>query len=91
MKHLRSSWFNLSFCCSVYGLIGLTVCEVIVVITALDDGDTHTHQPGTPFPKVFVPTCKKILTRLYRVFVHVYIHHFEQMVATGAVSTHKLI
>ena len=42
--------------------------------------------PGTPFPKAFIPTCKKILTRLYRVFVHVYIHHFDKIVAIGAVS-----
>ena len=29
---------------------------------------------------------KKILTRLYRVFIHVYIHHFDKLVAIGAVS-----
>ncbi|XP_064384577.1 MOB kinase activator 3B-like isoform X2 [Halichondria panicea] len=39
---------------------------------------------GTPFPKAFLPVCKKIFTRLYRVFVHVYIHHFEKVVAIGA-------
>lgn len=37
-----------------------------------------------PFPRNFVPTCKKILTRLFRVFVHVYIHHFDRLVAIGA-------
>ncbi|XP_017492238.1 PREDICTED: MOB kinase activator-like 3, partial [Rhagoletis zephyria] len=37
-----------------------------------------------PFPKTFVPTCKKILTRLFRVFVHVYIHHFDRLLAIGA-------
>ena len=30
------------------------------------------------------PVCKKILTRLYRVFVHVYVHHFDRMMAIGA-------
>ncbi|KYN27437.1 Mps one binder kinase activator-like 3, partial [Trachymyrmex cornetzi] len=39
-----------------------------------------------PFPKTFVPLCRKILTRLFRVFVHVYIHHFDRIVAIGAVS-----
>ena len=29
------------------------------------------------------PVCKKILTRLYRVFVHVYVHHFDRMMAIG--------
>ena len=28
------------------------------------------------------------MTRLFRVFVHVYIHHFEKMVSKGAVSIH---
>ncbi|KAK0090444.1 hypothetical protein PV325_000108 [Microctonus aethiopoides] len=37
-----------------------------------------------PFPKTFVTLCKKILTRLFRVFVHVYIHHFDRIVAIGA-------
>lgn len=37
-----------------------------------------------PFPKTFIPTCKKILTRLFRVFVHVYIHHFDRVVGIGA-------
>nr|CAD7428972.1 unnamed protein product [Timema monikensis] len=37
-----------------------------------------------PFPKTFVPLCRKILTRLFRVFVHVYIHHFDRIVAIGA-------
>nr|CAD7200256.1 unnamed protein product [Timema douglasi] len=40
-----------------------------------------------PFPKTFVPLCRKILTRLFRVFVHVYIHHFDRIVAIGAVSS----
>lgn len=39
-----------------------------------------------PFPKSFMPLCKKILTRLFRVFVHVYIHHFDRIVSIGAVS-----
>ncbi|XP_034948441.1 MOB kinase activator-like 3 [Chelonus insularis] len=37
-----------------------------------------------PFPKTFISLCKKILTRLFRVFVHVYIHHFDRIVAIGA-------
>ncbi|XP_050437221.1 MOB kinase activator-like 3 isoform X2 [Adelges cooleyi] len=37
-----------------------------------------------PFPKTFMPLCKKILTRLFRVFVHVYIHHFDRIVSIGA-------
>lgn len=39
-----------------------------------------------PFPKSFTQLCRKILTRLFRVFVHVYIHHFDRIVSIGAVS-----
>ncbi len=46
----------------------------------------YIHDPGTPFPKHFLTVSKKILTRLYRVFIHVYIHHFEKVVTIGAVS-----
>ena len=36
------------------------------------------------FPKNFQKTCKKILARMYRVFVHVYIHHFDKITALNA-------
>jgi len=39
---------------------------------------------AVPFPKNFAQTCKKILTRLFRVFVHVYIHHFDRLAQIGA-------
>ena len=45
---------------------------------------------GVPFPKNYLQVVKKLLTRLYRVFVHVYIHHFDKMVALGAVSINHL-
>ncbi|KAM6301643.1 LOW QUALITY PROTEIN: MOB kinase activator 3B [Podargus strigoides] len=39
---------------------------------------------GVPFPKNFLQICKKILCRLFRVFVHVYIHHFDRIILMGA-------
>ncbi|KNC29595.1 hypothetical protein FF38_07471 [Lucilia cuprina] len=39
-----------------------------------------------PFPKTFPNLCRKILTRLFRVFVHVYIHHFDRIVSIGALG-----
>lgn len=39
-----------------------------------------------PFPRSFLNLCRKILTRLFRVFVHVYIHHFDRIVSIGAVN-----
>ncbi|KAI3378520.1 hypothetical protein SNEBB_004105 [Seison nebaliae] len=39
---------------------------------------------GIPFPKTFNSICKKMLSRLFRVFVHVYIHHFQQLLTMQA-------
>jgi hypothetical protein len=39
---------------------------------------------GVAFPKTYMSVCKKMLTRLFRIFVHVYIHHFDKIVAIGA-------
>uniref|UniRef100_A0A8I3NJI2 MOB kinase activator 3A n=1 Tax=Canis lupus familiaris TaxID=9615 RepID=A0A8I3NJI2_CANLF len=39
---------------------------------------------GTPFPKNFLQVVKKILSRLFRVFVHVYIHHFDRIAQMGS-------
>ncbi|CAB3406660.1 unnamed protein product [Caenorhabditis bovis] len=48
--------------------------------------DEHIFPSNTsvPFPKDFRQICKKILTRLFRVFVHVYIHHFDRIRELGA-------
>ena len=48
--------------------------------------DLFLYIPDAPFPRNYQQTVKKILTRLFRVFVHVYIHHFDKMVGLGAVS-----
>ena len=47
--------------------------------------------PGSPFPKNYHSVVKKILKRLFRVFVHVYIHHFDKLIAMGAVSVMHLV
>lgn len=39
---------------------------------------------GTPFPKNFLQVVRKILSRLFRVFVHVYIHHFDRIAQMGS-------
>ncbi|XP_055330995.1 MOB kinase activator-like 3 [Paramacrobiotus metropolitanus] len=38
-----------------------------------------------PFPSNFTATCKKIVSRMYRVFVHIYIHHFDRLMELEAV------
>ncbi|KAK1801043.1 hypothetical protein P4O66_022649, partial [Electrophorus voltai] len=45
---------------------------------------TSKFRRGTPFPKSFFQVAKKILSRLFRVFVHVYIHHFDRVSQMGA-------
>jgi len=45
---------------------------------------------GVPFPKNYIAVVKKIMTRLFRVFVHIYFHHFDKLVALGAVSSRNL-
>ncbi|XP_065844932.1 MOB kinase activator 3C-like [Oscarella lobularis] len=50
----------------------------------INNEDVFPSNPGVPFPKTYQGICKKILTRLFRVFVHVYIHHFDKIVSIGA-------
>ena len=82
----------------------LLTCGSNCIVEVLWYGDSN-HQPvqfdiylwiiilsdiGTPFPKNYMATVKKIMTRLFRVFVHIYMHHFDKMVALGAVSCDSL-
>jgi len=50
----------------------------------VNDENIFPVKVGVPFPRSFQSTCKKILTRLHRVFVHVYIHHFDRVQSMGA-------
>ncbi|XP_071955972.1 MOB kinase activator 3B-like [Antedon mediterranea] len=50
----------------------------------INDENVFPVDPDVPFPDKFLPTCKKILSRLFRVFVHVYIHHFDTLTTIGA-------
>ncbi|XP_015126204.1 MOB kinase activator-like 3 isoform X1 [Diachasma alloeum] len=52
--------------------------------TQINNENVFPVSTDIPFPKTFIGLCKKILTRLFRVFVHVYIHHFDRIVAIGA-------
>lgn len=50
----------------------------------INNEDIFPTRIGVPFPKNFQQVCKKILSRLFRVFVHVYIHHFDSICNMGA-------
>ncbi|XP_044514549.1 MOB kinase activator 3A [Gracilinanus agilis] len=50
----------------------------------INNEDIFPTNVGTPFPKTFLQVVKKILSRLFRVFVHVYIHHFDRITQMGS-------
>ncbi|XP_008587462.1 PREDICTED: MOB kinase activator 3A [Galeopterus variegatus] len=50
----------------------------------INDEGVFPTNVGTPFPKNFLQTVRKILSRLFRVFVHVYIHHFDRIAQLGS-------
>ncbi|XP_066133051.1 MOB kinase activator 3A isoform X1 [Saccopteryx bilineata] len=50
----------------------------------INNEDVFPTNVGTPFPKNFLQVVKKILSRLFRVFVHVYIHHFDRIAQMGS-------
>ncbi|GAA95064.1 uncharacterized protein L969DRAFT_89371 [Mixia osmundae IAM 14324] len=47
----------------------------------LDDEAIFPSKMGVPFPKTFHQTIKSIVRRLFRVYAHLYNHHFAQMCA----------
>ena len=55
------------------------------VESIINDESIFPVQVGSPFPKNFRSTCKKLLSRLYRVFVHIYVHHFDRIIDLQAV------
>uniref|UniRef100_A0A914H550 MOB kinase activator-like 3 n=1 Tax=Globodera rostochiensis TaxID=31243 RepID=A0A914H550_GLORO len=56
----------------------------------INDEKIFPTATDVPFPSDFRQTCKKILSRLFRIFVHVYIHHFDRLVQIGAVRVFVL-
>ncbi|VTJ68953.1 Hypothetical predicted protein [Marmota monax] len=50
----------------------------------INNEDVFPTNVGTPFPKSFLQVARKILSRLFRVFVHVYIHHFDRIAQMGS-------
>ncbi|WFD28744.1 Mitotic exit network component [Malassezia nana] len=47
----------------------------------MDDEQLFPVQPGAQFPPQFVDRVKAILRRLFRIYAHVYHHHFAQVCA----------
>ncbi|KAH8923007.1 Mob1/phocein [Atractiella rhizophila] len=47
----------------------------------LDNEDVFPSKIGVPFPKDFQVTIKSIVRRLFRIYAHLYHHHFAQLCA----------
>lgn len=45
------------------------------------DSRLYSNETGVPFPDNFQVTVKSILRRLFRVYAHIYNHHFAQICA----------
>ncbi|KAL1915158.1 uncharacterized protein VTP21DRAFT_7639 [Calcarisporiella thermophila] len=75
------------------------------VQSQLDDDSLFPHRVGQPFPRHFTTQVKTIFKRLFRVYAHLYYHHFDAVLALGEeahlntsfkhfalfVQTHRLI
>lgn len=44
---------------------------------------THADYTGVPFPKAFTSLVRQIFKRLYRVYAHIYCHHYPVVVHLG--------
>lgn len=79
-----------SFCCCFRYILTLVQSQNPDKKSCRRDGTDFIYQmfvfSDIPFPKSFLPTAKKILTRLFRVFVHIYMHHFERLQYLKVVS-----
>jgi MOB kinase activator 1 len=49
----------------------------------LEDETIFPSKIGAPFPKNFISIVKTIFKRLFRVYAHIYYHHFGKVVALG--------
>ena len=58
--------------------VGRAAKHKIKSFSKLQDESVFPVTDDIPFPKNFKKTCSKILRRLYRIFVHVYIEHFDR-------------
>lgn len=56
-------------------------CLMNWVQSQLDDEAIFPSRVGVPFPNNFAAVVKSILRRLFRVYAHIYNHHFAQVCA----------
>ena len=49
----------------------------------IDNESIFPSRIGAPFPKNFQSTIKQLIKRLYRVYAHIYCHHYPVVVHLG--------
>lgn len=49
----------------------------------IDNETTFPSRIGVPFPKTFPTTLRQIFKRMYRVYAHIYCHHYPVVVQLG--------
>ncbi|KAF8420103.1 maintenance of ploidy protein mob1 [Tirmania nivea] len=49
----------------------------------IDNEQVFPSRIGVPFPKTFMPLIKQVFKRLYRVYAHIYCHHYPVIGALG--------
>lgn len=57
---------------------------MVWVESQLNDEMIFPVEYGAQFPKDFLPICKTIFKRYFRVYAHIYHHHFKKVVEGGA-------
>jgi len=57
---------------------------VIWISEQLDDTTIFPNETTAEFGKNFLPTAKKILSRMFRVYAHIYHNHWEKVKTLGA-------
>lgn len=49
----------------------------------IDNESIFPSRTGVPFPKNFAPQVRQMFKRMYRVYAHIYCHHYPIIVALG--------
>ena len=58
-----------------------SVLQLLTIFMAL--GTMLTSDTGVHFPKNFQSTVRQLVKRLFRVYAHIYCHHYHVIVALG--------
>ncbi|KAH3670347.1 hypothetical protein WICMUC_004843 [Wickerhamomyces mucosus] len=58
-------------------------CLMLWIQTLFDDENIFPSKPNQPFPPQFQALIKTIMKRLFRIYAHIYCHHFNEIIDLG--------